>query len=178
MLRWEALSQHERRQVEEHGWLFERDGADVALGPFGEFLAQEDRYQELFRTRVRVAEGEEEALRTHPDAIRRDVKHLLDWLPYEHTDRRGEMHHEVAFDHPGTRYALYKHGGSALRMAWRYDADEDALFLRKLWTDHDRYEREAERGEVLQSEPVGWVEVTEVMTAVRSNGPRPSGESK
>jgi putative CRISPR-associated protein (TIGR02619 family) len=163
MLRWEALSGREQQQVEEHGWLFERDGADVALGPFGEFLAREERYRELFRTRVMVAEGELDTLREHRGEVQRDVRHLLDWLPYEHTERRGEMHHEVAFGHHGARYALYKHGGSVLRMAWRYDEGEDVLFLRRVWVEHDRYEREAARGEVLGAEPAGWVDETELV---------------
>jgi putative CRISPR-associated protein (TIGR02619 family) len=156
LVEWDSLTPREQQQADEMPWLFARVDEILGLSPFGEFLAQEPEFEELFRTRVRVAREVEAVVREQADAVRRDVEHLLAWLPTENTDHKGELHHEVTFGHHGTQYALYKHGGSALRMAWRYDAAEDVLYLRWVWTDHGRYEREAKAGHVLRSEPSGW----------------------
>lgn len=71
---------------------------------------------------------------------------------------RGELGHEAAFDGLGeTPFSLYKSAsrGTVFRAAYRYDADEETLYLNRVWMDHDLYEREASMGIGVRDDPDG-----------------------
>ncbi|MEQ1506197.1 MAG: hypothetical protein ABMB14_28450 [Myxococcota bacterium] len=159
---WDTLGDRDRATIERHPWMFERveiDGAvQVDLTAFGAFLALEEPLAGALRVRVRVAAADDRVASAHADAVRRDVGHLLGWLPFETTTRVGELHHEVSFGHKGTRYALYKHGGTALRLAWRFDEADGVLLLRRIWPGHDPYVREAQDRAAFDGEPAAWVD--------------------
>lgn len=171
---WADLTADEQRQVGAYAWLFEQDGDVVALNAFGEFLREEPRYRVKIGPRVR-ASSEVLGLLERADQrlqVAEEVEELLRKLekPLEH---RGELHHEASFRHRDTPWHLYK-GSSGrdgvFRAVYRYDEACDTLDLRRVWLNHDVYERDAVRRAVFEARPEdevpsAWTDVGESVLA-------------
>jgi CRISPR/Cas system-associated protein Csm6 len=173
-LEWQQLSYGEQQQINSHPYLFERVDELVTLNAFGEFLAQRPENAVVFGARVSATPDVEAILRSgQGDFVAREIRELLKKLEQAKQNPAanwGELKHEKAF--AGLRdqhlaYSLYKGASNsslAVRMAYRTEHNGGALFLNRVWTDHNRYEREAEQGQGLrEANNVDWRDLSDLI---------------
>jgi hypothetical protein len=157
----QALSAEERQLVEAHPWMFDREGEGpdemIAAGAFAELLLATEPHRRALQRRVLV---ERRVAGVHdPHVLGAAIDALLDEL--EHA-RRGELlYHEREFKHGTTAFHAFKtRTDGRFRLVWRA-AEPDRIEIREAWIDdHDTYEREVRRGQVLADAPnLAWVEL-------------------
>lgn len=162
---WDALTAGERETVSRHAYLFERLDNLVGVNAFGRFLMDRPAHRAIFRGRVFVSAKADRMLQgsmelTLAAEVQGLLKKLKSPVPF-----RGELNHEAAFEGlRDTTFSLYKSAarGMVFRAAYRYDAEDETLYLNRVWFDHDLYEREAGRGIGLRDDPAGiqWLDRT------------------
>jgi hypothetical protein len=139
-----TLSADERRLVDEHPWVFDHDDEHVAVGAFAELLLATDPHRRALQREVYVA--------SHLQGRDR-LRDAVDALLQELNGRRERelLFHQGAFKHRGTAFHVYKtRSDGRVRVAWR-EAAPHRVEIREVWIDdHATYEREVERGAVLQ----------------------------
>lgn len=161
-----TLSDEERALADANVWLFERTDGDDALlvrNAFAEFLSLEPQYQWLFTTPI-SAEPAALGVINQPDQRKFIAKELRN-LSHALTDAvafRATLHHETDFSIQSAHWHLYK-GSSNNAGVFRavYQSLPDALIIRRIWLNHDAYEREASRRSLYEGEPVDPQDVTE-----------------
>jgi putative CRISPR-associated protein (TIGR02619 family) len=162
---WDTLTADEREMVSRHAYLFDRLDNLVGVNAFGQFLMDRPEHRAMFWQRVFVSPTVERVFQGDMGrTLMLQVKELLKKLKTP-IRFRNELNHEAAFTGLGdTRFSLYKSGsrGTVFRAAYRYDAGDEALYLNRIWFDHDLYEREAARGIGLGDDPddVRWLDRT------------------
>lgn len=159
----EVTDAAEQRAIDDLPWLFERDGDIVYLNAFGELLRVDERYLPILGARVWIAERR--AIRDHEAMFRREVRDLLKELarPHEH---RGTLSHGESFQHHGTAFKVYRgarNGTVTFTAAYAYDEAKERLDIRKVWFDHDRYERDVDKGVGLGAYDGSWTDVSDVV---------------
>jgi putative CRISPR-associated protein (TIGR02619 family) len=155
---WDGLTAGEREAISRYGYLFERLDNLVGVNAFGRFLMDRPGHRAMFWQQVRVSPTVDRMTQGRLGlAISLQVSELLKKLKTP-LRFRGELGHEAAFDGLGeTPFSLYKSAsrGTVFRAAYQYDADEETLYLNRVWMDHDLYEREASKGIGLRDDPGG-----------------------
>lgn len=157
-----SLDEQQRQTLADSPFLFDSDGELLYLNAFGVFLRDEPRYRPILGTRVMLDPDLATRFQRHRSFISRELRHLLDKLD-DIPANRNVLHHEANFKHHDTRFHLYKgsSGEQVFRAAWRYEANDDTLYVRQIWLDHAVYEREAKAGSVLRGEHQRWTDVTD-----------------
>lgn len=140
-----ALNEQEVRQLEQYSWLFERVDEYVGVNALGIFLMQEPEYADLFAGKILVSE---EVLKEHSSGnektfIDKQLNTLAGKLAAGSTE--ADLHHEKEWELScdQSEWHLYK-GASNGQLIFRaiYAYKEDTLRVGKVWTNHDKYERE------------------------------------
>ena len=178
ILEWNTLSVPEQDAITRHPYLFDRAADLVVLNAFGIFITGRPEYTRLFGTWVYGSEAIEREFRGGAGTflcgqVRELIKKLRDTLDNP-TANGDDLHHELTFASLRDKalvFQLYRgasNGVLVFRAAYRYDSAMDELFLNRIWTNHDVYEREAEQGKGLRTtdEPATWSDLTSLIWEV------------
>lgn len=151
---WNALSDEEKKAIESYSFFFERVEEMISLNAFGRFIFMQDRYAPKFQTRVFINRRRDHGLRdtTARKFAYAQIHKLICKLKTDPVGYRSELHHEASFDNPKGRtsdFSLYKgssHGPYTFRATWRYDENEDHIYVNYMWLNHAEYERDVAQG--------------------------------
>jgi putative CRISPR-associated protein (TIGR02619 family) len=169
-VKFEELSPVEQICIQQYPSLFHKEEGLVGLTPFGQFLFERTKYWHLFNTRYFASKQVREfmELNHHQSLfIIQQMRELVKKLKHDE-GRLGEIMHEKQFptiNQQKVQYHLYKgasNGQTVFRLAYRYDEKEDALYANYLWLDHNRYEREAAKGQGIYQSEYDFADITEL----------------
>lgn len=170
----DSLSYREKQCILQYPFLFQQEDGLVYLSAFGQFLFEHEKYKHLFATTYLVSKQVANMLQhNHHQSlfVHQQMRELVKKLKHEEGDM-GVLYHEKSFktiDVRKVKYHLYKgasNGQTAFRLAYRYDEKEDCLYANYLWLDHNRYEREAERGKGIYEEDSEFIDITKQLAGV------------
>lgn len=140
------LTEDERKKLEENSWLFERADDLVCVNAFGIFLMQEN--PDLFGAKILVSEEVDRtfgndgrkpfiiqqlqslAAKLNSGSTEANLRHEKDWSLAPHDD-----------------WHLFKgasNGQQILRAIYRWSEEDNVLYVKQVWTNHDAYEREVQ----------------------------------
>lgn len=164
----DTLSWEERQLVQSHASLFTVEEDHVCLNPFGEFLFTRDEYVSRLKTQVYFSDAVMRTLKDYPSQrsfVFQQVGVLLEAIKRNPQQKRGKLYHEADFEALNGRtfpFHLYKgaSNGGLFRGTWRYDEQEDRLFINYVWLTKP-YEHEVLRGKGLDKDEGNWHDVTE-----------------
>lgn len=168
LLDYESLTWEEKSLVETHTSLFTVDDGVVYLNPFGSFLFSREQYKEKLSTKVYISEAVQQVLDAHPSQRRfvyQQIGVLMEYVKGSEVEKRGELFHERDFTQLKGKnfpFHLYKgaSNGGLFRATWRYDAQQDMLFVNTVWLSKP-YEHEIIRGKGLTQAEGDFLDVTE-----------------
>ncbi len=173
-VKFAELSPVEQTCIEQYPSLFQQEEGFVGLTPFGQYLFERTKYEHLFNTRYFVSKQVREfmELNHHQSLfIIQQMRELVKKLKHGE-GRLGEIMHEKQFptiNQQKVHYHLYKgasNGQTVFRLAYRYDEKEDALYANYLWLNHNRYEREAAKGQGIYQAEQDFVDITDLSFVV------------
>ncbi|MDI6871124.1 MAG: hypothetical protein QME79_07170 [Bacillota bacterium] len=151
---WGSLSEDEQAAVEAHPYFFERAGEVLELNAFGHFLLSQERYASLFGTWFLLSDQARKSLRHYWSERKWLLKQLRTLVKKVQVNPQDpELHHErdkgfAMFDGLKLCYGLWQgpeRNSIQLRVAWRYEKAEDALYVNGIWGTHDACYAELER---------------------------------
>ncbi|HXG23793.1 MAG TPA: putative CRISPR-associated protein [Chthonomonadales bacterium] len=144
------LNEQEQCLLEQYSWLFERADEYVGVNAFGIFLMQAPENADLFGVRILVAKevNKQYSSKDQKAFIDQQLKTLAGKLAADSPE--ADLFHEreegkLSLDQ--SRLHLYKgsNGQFVFRAIYTYEKDTNTLRVFKVWTNHDKYEREYER---------------------------------
>ncbi len=158
----EDLDEDEGNKLDEHSWLFEQSDGLVMVNAIGQFLRSLPEHAHLFSPRILVAE-QVLGQGGHRKLVLKQLASLANKLAAGSNE--ADLHHQ--WFTTGAGWDLYK-GSSNGQIAFRavYSFVENGgcgeLRVAHLWTDHDRYEREAkDRCATVAEVDLDWTDWTE-----------------
>ncbi len=164
------LSAEVRRQIDAHPYLFERLDNHVVRNAFGVFLAHRPELFGVLGPRIWVSPQvvsrcAHDAQATHfvCGQLHELQKQLVDGGSW------GELRHDMTFanlkDAPFFLYKGSSNGELVGRAAYRYDSATGDLYVNHVWTDHDIYEYEADKGVGCLDDPnsIAWIDWSETV---------------
>jgi putative CRISPR-associated protein (TIGR02619 family) len=159
ILEWAKISEGDREMVGRHPYLFDRVDNLLVINAFGEFLMKQPEHAHLFACRVFLSQEAERAVRDrrHRGFIFQQIRELIKKLDFPER-YWGELRHDLDFSslRNNPRFFLFKgarNGNLTFSAGYRHDSDNGALRLNRIWTDHNEYERKAEKGDGFFDEP-------------------------
>ena len=149
---WDALTSEQQRQVGDSPFLFERVDDLVSRNAFAEFLVRRPELRGILGPPVWVGHAVRASVendRSERDFILQQSAVLHDKLLASADD--ADLRHDLTFKSlKGSTVSLFKgasNGKLVYRAGYRFDASTGALWLHRIWTDHDAYERDASKGQ-------------------------------
>lgn len=148
---WSELSRDDQELVGRHPYLFDRLDASVGINAFALFLMERPENRKLFGPTLRLSPEARKEIDegSRQEFVRNQIIGLHNKLqsPAEH---KAELRHDKTFSSlKGSTFQLYKGargGGLTFTAAYLYDDNADVLCINRIWTNHDAYENDAERG--------------------------------
>lgn len=139
------LTDAEQSLLDSHAWLFEHTDNIVAVNEFGIFLMHENPH--IFKTKICVSAAVSSAFAS--DGRRRFISqqfHVLS-VKLNSGSTEADLRHEREWNDlsPDDDWHLFKgasNGQQIMRAIYRWSEQDDTLYVKFVWTNHDDYERE------------------------------------
>ncbi|MBO8170109.1 MAG: putative CRISPR-associated protein [Thermoanaerobacteraceae bacterium] len=168
---WNELSQRQQQAINDNSFLFYIVDDMVQLNAFGHFVFTQPEYAPKFSTKVYFSGEARKVLNEYPSAetfAYQQVKSLITKVKSDPGIFRGELYHEADFsilNGKDLQFSLYKgasNGRHVFRAAWRYDKDEDKLYINYLWLTKP-YEHDVKKGKGLTGDFDSYQDVSELV---------------
>lgn len=145
------LGDEDKKMFERFPYLFEQIENLVGLNAFASFLMDRPENQRIFGQTIFFSPEASKKLGDNKlsDHLRGEIQELLRKLKFPEKNRN-ILRHDAPFQNlKNSSFFLYKPSGQGelvFRAAYLYDSASESLYLNRIWTDHDLYERHANQG--------------------------------
>lgn len=148
---WTELSKDDQWKIKQHPYFFDRIDTLVGCNAFARFIMARPENHLLFKTRIKISKESEAIINGggSDKFIRQQTEELLKKLEYP-GQYLGVLRHDTNFESlKNSIFYLYRgsrKGKLIFSVAYHYDKNEDVLYINRIWTDHDIYQRDSKHG--------------------------------
>lgn len=168
ILRQKELSYHQSKFIKENSYIFEIVDDMVAINPFGLFLFEQEKFRQIFGTRVFISQAAIQVMKNNPSSKEFIQQQILELVKkVEGEVNIANLYHEREYEilqNKALKYHLYKgasNGIHVFRVTWEHDKEKKEMHINYIWLDHNISDREVPRGKGLEESFGGFEEFTE-----------------